>query len=104
MIMESCKNRDSEGISNPVDVFESLDDSDIEKISKLNLNEEELSNVLSLFELIPVENKESAINILQSLFLNKKLVPIDPDENTKNMEEKVVRNISERYTRILLGE
>ena len=99
--MKDCK---KECVSNPVSVFEALDETDIEKLSKFDLTEEELSNVLSLFEIISDDNKEKAMNTLQALFSNKKLVPVESEDVKENKNTKLVRNISERYTRILLGE
>lgn len=96
-----------ESIQNPEDVakfkgwkktsvFESLDDTDIEKLSKYNLTESEYSNLLSLLELINDDDKSKAFELTDAIFLNKKLVP---DDTEKVEESKTVS-----YTRRLLGD
>lgn len=77
-------------------VFESLDDTDIEKLSKYNLTESEYSNLLSLLELINDDDKSKAFELTDAIFLNKKLVLDD----TEKVEESKTIN----YTRRLLGD
>lgn len=77
-------------------VFESLDDTDIEKLSKYNLTESEYSNLLSLLELINDDDKSKAFELTDTIFLNKKLV----SDDTEKVEESKTIN----YTRRLLGD
>lgn len=77
-------------------VFESLDDTDIEKLSKYNLTESEYSNLLSLLELINDDDKSKAFELTDAIFLNKKLV----SDDTEKVEESKTIN----YTRRLLGD
>lgn len=88
-----------------VRAMEALDETDIEKLSELSLTEEELSHVLSLLNLISDDEKDSAISLVESLFKGKKLVSDDAEtaENLNNYRAKR-SSISERYTRILLGD
>lgn len=72
-------------------IFEALNNDDIEKLSELDLTETELSHILSLFELISEDNKTKAFEIIMDLFKNKKLV--STTDNT---------NINESYTKVLL--
>lgn len=90
--------------SKKVSVMESLTEKDIEELSEMSFTEDELSHILSLFELISDENKDKAFGIIKSLFEGKKLV-----SDEEKVEEKVNRcakknTISERYTKILLGD
>lgn len=85
-----------------VDIFESLTDEDVEKLSTYSLTEDELSHVLSLFELISDENKTKALELIDAIFSGKKLVA---DEEKKETSETLkYRKISESYTRKLLGD
>nr|CAI9751317.1 hypothetical protein DGKKSRWO_DGKKSRWO_CDS_0037 [uncultured phage]CAI9752173.1 hypothetical protein CVNMHQAP_CVNMHQAP_CDS_0037 [uncultured phage] len=85
-------------------VMESLTEDDMKALSELTLTDEELSHVISLFELITDDNKDKALALIISLFKGKKLVA----DEEKETEESVVRrkrsSVSERYTRMLLGE
>lgn len=118
-------------------ILDVLTDEDVEYISNLNLAEDEIASLISLLELIQSNNKDRAIEIIKTLFDNKKLVDAEPteiatdevtdnneitdvvDETTDNIddtddiEEKETDTeivdescvpVSERYTRILLGE
>lgn len=82
-------------------VFESLTEDDIEKLSKLTLTEEELSHVLSLFELINDEDKNTAFELIYAIFSGKKLVP--ETESIKEKINNVRTKASESYTQKLLG-
>lgn len=85
-------------------VMEALTEEDIKVISEFSLTEDEISHILSLFELISDENKDSAFGIIKSLFEGKKLVP-DEDKVEENFIGRRKKNtVSERYTRILLGD
>ena len=85
-------------------VMESLTEDDMKALSELTLTDEELSHVISLFELITDDNKDKALALIISLFKGKKLAA----DEEKETEESVVRrkrsSVSERYTRMLLGE
>lgn len=85
-----------------VDIFESLTDEDVEKLSTYNLTEDELSHILSLFELISDENKTKALELINAIFSGKKLVADEEKEETS--ETLKYRKISESYTRKLLGD
>lgn len=88
-----------------VNVFESLDETDIEVLGTFDLTEDETAHILSLFELISDENKDKAFSIIKALFEGKKLVP---SEEAEEVEESVAitkkHTISESYTRMLLGD
>ena len=90
-----------------VNIFESLDETDIEVLSTFDLTEEETAHILSLFELISDENKDKAFAIVKSLFEGKKLVPsedkeVEAEEGLNTTTRKYT--ISEGYTRMLLGD
>lgn len=86
-----------------VNVMEALTEQDIEEISKLSLTDEEIAHILSLFELISDENKNKAFETIKALFEGKKLVP-DEDKVEESVVTKKRTSISERYTRMLLGD
>lgn len=94
-------------LQGPVSVFESLDDADIEKLSQYKLNDAELAQLLSLFELIDTTNKAKAFELIDALLAGKELVQltsesvcVDPvSEMTKKIREK-----NNSYTRRLLGD
>ena len=83
-----------------ITVMEALTEDEIKEISELSLTETEIGHILSLFELISDENKDRAFDVIISLFKDKKLVPDDKKESN----ERSKSSVSERYTRILLGE
>ena len=102
-------------------ILDALTNEDIEYISSLHLTKDEIASLINLLELIQSDNKDRAINIIKILFDNKTLVDAEPAENatdettdniddTDDIEEKetdteiVDESVSERYTRILLGE
>lgn len=118
-------------------ILDALTDEDVEYISNLKLAEDEIASLINLLELIQSDNKDRAIDIIKTLFDNKKLVDAEPAENvtdevtdnneitdvvdettdniddTDDIEEKETDTeivdescvpVSERYTRILLGE
>lgn len=116
-------------------ILDVLTDEDVEYISNLALAEDEIASIINLLELIQSDNKDKAINIIKTLFNNKKLVNADTTEDvettdaetttddteitdnaetvddiddTEEMETEIVDEscvpVSERYTRILLGE
>lgn len=105
-------------------ILDVLTDEDVKYISNLKLAEDEIASLISLLELIQSDNKDKAIDIIKTLFDNKVLVDAEPaestiDETTDNIddtddiEEKETDTeivdescvpVSERYTRILLGE
>lgn len=86
-----------------VSVMEALTEQDIEELSKLSLTDEEIAHILSLFELISDENKDKAFGIIKVLFEGKKLVP-DEDKIEESIVTKKRTSVSERYTRMLLGD
>lgn len=105
-------------------ILDVLTNEDIEYISSLHLTKDEIASLINLLELIQSDNKDRAINIIKILFDNKTLVDAEPAENatdettdniddTDDIEEKETDTeivdescvpVSERYTRILLGE
>ncbi len=112
-------------------ILDALTDEDVEYISNLKLAEDEIASLINLLELIQSDNKDKAIDIIKTLFDNKILVDAaEPAENatdevtdnnettdniddTDDIEEKETDTeivdescvpVSERYTRILLGE
>ena len=89
-------------VDTKVSIMESLTEDDIVELSKFSLTEDEISHIVSLFELISEENKDKAFDIIKSLFEGKKLVT---DENNKEIEENL-KNSAEvsSYTRKLLGD
>lgn len=86
-----------------VSVMEALTEQDIEELSKFSLTDEEIAHILSLFELISDENKDKAFGIIKVLFEGKKLVP-DEDKIEESIVTKKRTSVSERYTRMLLGD
>lgn len=86
-----------------VSVMEALTEQDIEELSKFSLTDEEIAHILSLFELISDENKDKAFSIIKVLFEGKKLVP-DEDKIEESIVTKKRTSVSERYTRMLLGD
>lgn len=74
-------------------VYEALTDADIDSLSQLNLTEDELSIVLNMFELVGDEHKDDMMSLVNLLFENKKLTPLEPTEISA----------SEKYTRMLLS-
>lgn len=89
-------------IDTKVSIMESLTEDDIVELSKFSLTEDEISHIVSLFELISEENKDKAFDIIKSLFEGKKLVI---DESNEDIKENL-KNSTEvsRYTRKLLGD
>nr|DAI22729.1 MAG TPA: hypothetical protein [Caudoviricetes sp.] len=111
-------------------ILDVLTNEDIEYISNLHLAKDEIASLINLLELIQSDNKDRAINIIKILFDNKTLVDAEPAKNatdevtdnnettdniddTDDIEEKETDTeivdescvpVSERYTRILLGE
>lgn len=113
-------------------ILDVLTNEDIEYISSLHLTKDEIASLINLLELIQSDNKDRAINIIKTLFDNKTLINLEPTE-TENVTDEVTDNnettdniddtddveeketdteivdescvpVSERYTRILLGE
>ena len=85
-------------------VMEALTEEDVEELSTFSFTDEELSHVLSLFELISDDNKDKAFDIIKALFKNKKLVP-DDTASTESIIVKHNKNaVSERYVKKLLGD
>lgn len=87
-----------------VNVFESLTESDIELLSNFSLTEKEVSDILSLFELIPEENKDKAFSIIKNLFEGKKIVTDDAVAEGTFPPHRKKLSVSERYTKTLLGD
>lgn len=86
-------------------VFESLTEKDIEDLSHFDLTEEEIMHILSLFEIVPEDDKDQAFSIIKSLFLGKKLVPVEKNEEDIAKDDETKNSkISESYTRKLLGD
>lgn len=79
---------------NKISIYESLTDTDIESLGQLNLTEDELSIVLNMFELVSDEQKDDMMSLVSLLFSNKKLVPVESEEEI---------SASEKYTRMLLN-
>lgn len=90
-------------IDTKVSIMESLTEDDIVELSKFSLTEDEISHIVSLFELISEENKDKAFDIIKSLFEGKKLVT---DESNEEIEENLENSAAEvsSYTRKLLGD
>lgn len=89
-------------IDTKVSIMESLTEDDIVELSKFSLTEDEISHIVSLFELISEENKDKAFDIIKSLFEGKKLVT---DESNKEIEENLKNSaVVSSYTRKLLGD
>lgn len=86
---------DIPGFKKKHNIFESLTNEDIEKLSKYDLSETDLSHLLSLLELIDDENKAKAFEYVDAIFNNKKLV--------ENVEESCSTPECS-YTRRLLGD
>lgn len=94
---ESCGS-----VKESINVMEALTEDDMKALSELTLTDEELSHLVSLFELITDDNKDAALKLIIGIFKGKKLVP-----DNEEVEEAVTNTrttISERYTRILLGD
>lgn len=89
-------------IDTKVSIMESLTEDDIVELSKFSLTEDEISHIVSLFELISEENKDKAFDIIKSLFEGKKLVT---DESNEEIEENLKNSAAvSSYTRKLLGD
>ena len=95
MNTEILGDRYDEFAETKTNVFESLTDTDIDKLSNYNLNDDELSYLLGLFELISDENKAKAFELVDALLLNKNLVA---------MEAESLRFNKNVYTKRLLGD
>lgn len=74
-------------------IYEAITDADIEKLSQLNVTEDELTIILNLLEFVDSEQKDNAISLINLLFENKKLEPVESEDEV---------SASERYTRMLL--
>lgn len=89
-----------------VNVVEALTDEDMQILSTFDITDDELSTILSIFEYISDENKDTVLSLFDSLLKGKTLVA---SETTQEVEEKFdnynknKNMVSERYTRILLG-
>ena len=89
-------------VDTKVSIMESLTEDDIVELSKFSLTEDEISHIVSLFELISEENKDKAFDIIKSLFEGKKLVT---DESNEKIEENLKNSVEvSNYTRKLLGD
>lgn len=95
MNTEILGDRYNEFAETKTNVFESLTDTDIDKLGKYNLNDDELSYLLGLFELISDENKAKAFELVDALLLNKNLVAIEAES---------LKPKKATYTRRLLGD
>lgn len=84
-----------------INIFESLNDEDITKLSSYKLNDEDLSHLLSLFELISDENKAKAFEIVDALLSGKELIATVNECINPRIDE--LKSKSEKYTRRLLG-
>lgn len=85
-------------------VMESLTNEEIDKLGELEINSDEIQYIIDLFELISDENKDQALNIINTLFAGKKLVPVeDTISESVNIKSKN-QKVSESYTRRLLGD
>lgn len=93
---------DNNSTDKKVGIFEALTDSDVEALSKLSLDEDEIAKVLSMFELVSEENKDKMLGIITSLFEGKKLVSDETEEVSENINRR--NAVSEGYTRRLLGD
>lgn len=75
-------------------IYEAMTDIDIEKLSQLDVTEDELTIILNLLEFVDSEQKDNAISLINLLFENKKLVDVEPETETP---------ASEKYTSMLLN-
>lgn len=88
-----------------VNIYESLTDDDMGKIASLNLSDDEIGTLLGLFEIIDDSNKDKALEIIEALFAGKKLIPDEKgDASSEGEFASTPAQISERYTRMLMGE
>lgn len=92
-VNESKATVDRNSCSGKTCIYEALTDTDIEDLSQLNLQEDELSLVLNMFEYITDEHKDDMLSLIKLLFENKKLEPVESEKISE----------SEKYTRMLLG-
>lgn len=85
-------------------IFESLTDEDIEFLSQFNLDSEDTSALINLFELISEDNKQAALNIIEALFKGKHFEFDSESETSESFNNNMSAKISESYTRRLLGD
>ena len=103
---ESCTNVSDVDTKEKVSVVESLTDDDMQILSNFDITDDELSTILSIFEYISDENKEAVLDLFNALLSGKTIVlsekETEVEEKFDTYQEK--KNVvSERYTRILLG-
>lgn len=87
---------DIPGFARKKNVFESLTNEEVDKLSELSLTETETNHLLNLLELISDDNKDKALGLVNALFKGKKLV--------QDVAESHKPRMSESYTRRLLGD
>lgn len=87
-------------------VMESLTNDEVDKLGDqlAGLNSEQISWIVSLFEYVDDEYKSNALDVINTLFAGKKLVPIEDEvsESVNNINN--AKKVSESYTRRLLGD
>lgn len=94
---ESIQNiEDIPGFARKKNVFESLTNEDVDKLSELSLTETETNYILNLLELVSDDNKDKALGLVDAIFKGKKLV--------QDVAELRKPRVSESYTRRLLGD
>lgn len=100
---ESCENLSDD---KKVNVVEALTDDDMQILSTFDITDDELSTILSIFEYISDENKDAVLSLFDSLFKGKTLVASEVTQEAEEKLDNYSKNknmVSERYTRILLG-
>lgn len=99
---EGCENSSNK----KVNIVEALTDDDMQILSTFDITDDELSTILSIFEYISDENKDAVLSLFDSLFKGKTLVASEVTQEVEEKFDNYSKNknmISERYTRILLG-
>lgn len=78
-------------------IYEELTDDDVNALGELDLQEDELSVVLNMFELVADDQKDNMMSLVKLLFEGKMLVPSEEEEKGEEGED-----IEESYTNKLL--
>lgn len=87
-------------------VMESLTNEEVDELGAqlAGLNAEQISWIVSLFEYINDEYKSNALDVINTLFAGKKLVPIEDEVSESVNNVNKAKKVSESYTRRLLGD
>ena len=87
-------------------VMESLTNEEVDELGAqlAGLNAEQISWIVSLFEYVNDEYKSNVLDVINTLFAGKKLVPIEDEVSESVNNVNKAKKVSESYTRRLLGD